>query len=168
MFHRRLSQQRGQGLVEFAVIFPIFAFFLFAVIDGGLLMGRYNNVNNAAKEGARLGAVGAAQTDIVTRVKQQAHGILDSVAASGDCLTYDTDTKAICVEWIGGPSSPAELPGVVGSSVRVRVKYRYTFLTPLVNQLSGVNWDVTACAIQRLEMSVSSPPNLNAGVTACS
>ena len=40
---KRLSQ-RGQGLVEFAVIFPLFMIFVSLMVDGGLLMGRYNNM----------------------------------------------------------------------------------------------------------------------------
>ncbi len=80
-----LRGQRAQGLVEFAVIFPIFALLLFAIVDGGLLMGRYNNINNAAKEGARAGAVQYGDGDdaldaVIDRVTEQAHGELDDTA----------------------------------------------------------------------------------------
>jgi len=125
---------------------------VFAVIDGGLLMGRYNNINNATKEGARLGAVGAPARDIVTRVQQQAHGELDG--ASTNCGDYASGSEdVICVQWITGANG--ESAGNVGSSVRVLAKYHYKFLTPIVNWFSGGGWTVTACAVQRLERSVA-------------
>ena len=155
---RRSSSQRAQGLVEFAVIFPIFAFLLFAVLDGGLVMGRYNNINNSAKEGARLGAVGATQADIVTRVREQAHGLLEN---AGNCGPYDNEAQ-ICVEWITGPDG--ESPGEAGASIRVTVKYRYKFMTPLVNRAWA--WDIEACAVQRAERPVDAPPNTSAD-TSC-
>ena len=169
MHIRRLLRQRGQGLVEFAVIFPIFAFLLFAVLDGGLVMGRYNNINNSAKEGARLGAVGATQADIVARVREQAHGVLDaahvySQSSDSSCANArDTYQNVICVEWIAGADAP---PGEVGASIRVTVKYRYKFMTPIVNRFS-VPWDIEACAVQRAERPVDSPPNISAE-TSCS
>jgi hypothetical protein len=157
--------------LEFAAIFPTFVFLLFAVIDGGLLMGRYNNVNNAAKEGARLAAVGALQPAVVTRVKEQAHHLLDSVPANGDCRTYAADANAICVEWIKGPND--EAPGAVGASIRVRVKYQYNLITPLASKVVGA-WNVEACAIQRQELGVSGtsilandPIGINKSVTSC-
>ncbi len=156
---RRLSQQRAQGLVEFAVIFPIFAFLLFAVIDGGLLMGRYNNINNGAKEGARLGAVGAGQTDIVDRVMAQTHGLLTSSNTTTDCGLYGTTDNAICVQWITGVEG--EPPGTVGASIRVKVKYTYQFLTPLLNWIGAGGWTVEACAIQREEQAIANPPNIS-------
>jgi Flp pilus assembly protein TadG len=174
MPHNRLRFRRGsrrhweraQGLVEFAVILPLFAFFLGMVIDGGLVMGRYNNITNAAKEGARLGAVGASQSDIITRVEQQAHGGLDSAVT--DCAAYASSQTAICVQWIDGASvngGPSPGPGEVGSSVRVKAKYHYTPLTPVLRQVGG--WEVEVCAVQRLEQPVDSPPSTSSG-TSCS
>jgi hypothetical protein len=154
----RIRRERGQGLVEFAVIFPIFAFLIFALVDGGLLMGRYNDVTNGAKEGARLAAVGAPKADIVARVQQQVHGILSSPSTTCSDMTNNAAPKVICVQWIYGPSG--ELPGQVGSSIRVKVKYKYKILTPLfkvpvLNTGGNPTWNETACAVQRLEQPVS-------------
>lgn len=146
--------EKGQGLVEFAVIFPIFAVLLFVVIDGGLALGRYNNMQNSSKEGARLGAVGANHNEIVDRVREQAHGLLDD--ASLDCADMDDDTvdDVICVEWIEGPDN--EIPGRVGASVRVKVKFKHGYITPLPNVISD-GLSMTVCAVQRQEQSFSPP-----------
>ncbi|MHB8377799.1 MAG: TadE/TadG family type IV pilus assembly protein [Dehalococcoidia bacterium] len=152
--------ERGQGLVEFAVILPLFFIFLFVIIDAGLLLARYNNETNAAKEGARLGAVGASSAEIRARVVAQAHGFLDGAT---DCAAPPVTTD-ICVEWIPGPGgSPA--PGQVGSSVRVTVHYRYKLSTPLLNgNILGMSifglgdgLDTSECAVQRLERPVANP-----------
>ncbi|HYM14896.1 MAG TPA: TadE family protein [Dehalococcoidia bacterium] len=169
---KRQRRQRGQGLVEFAVIFPIFAFLVGAVIDGGLLMGRYGNVSNAAKEGARLGAVStdpsADLTAIVQRVKDGAQGELGS-AVVGCGNAYDASNTAICVEWISGPpiGGSSQSPGELGSSIRVRIKYHYTPLTPVLNRLGG--FDVSACATERIERPVDvSGVSVDASASGCS
>ena len=56
MIRKRLAGERGQGIIECAVIFPIFVLLVFVVVDGGILMGRYGGVNHAADTGARLAA----------------------------------------------------------------------------------------------------------------
>ena len=150
IFH---SGQGGQGLVEFAVIFPMFIMLVFVLIDGGFLMGRYNNITNAAKEGARLGAVGATKQEIVARVKAQAHGKLDSVPAAGNCGGYAATGKEICVEWIKGPKG--ESPGATGASVRVTINYKYQLVTPLINKIGS--WKISECAVQRQELGVANP-----------
>jgi Flp pilus assembly protein TadG len=150
-----LRRERAQGLVEFAVIFPIFAILIFAVIDGGLVMGRYNNINNGAKEGARLAAVGGNDLGAVhDRIEQQTHGLLDG--ATTGCGGYAAASDAICVEWFTGPDG--EQPGAVGSSVRVRVKYEFEPITPFLNL---GDWTITACAVQRTERPVNNPPTVN-------
>lgn len=168
MTQRRIQrQQHGQGLVEFAVIFPVFALVLFMILDGGLVMGRYNNITNSAKEGARLGAVGANATEIVARTKAQAHGYLDSVPATGNCADLGSSAvdDVICVQWVSGPDGQS--PGAVGSSVRVKIDHEYDFLTPIGGWTIG-GWTVKSCAIQRIEQSIS-PPTASkvAGESSC-
>lgn len=164
-----LKRQTGQGLVEFAAVFPLLALMIFVIVDGGFLMGRYNNVNNSAKEGARLGAVSASTSQIVARAKDQAHGLLDSVPATGNCASWGNAAvdDVICVEWVSGPNG--EQPGQIGSSVRVRIRYSYDFLTPMTNFFSSGDWDVKVCAIQRMEQSASGIPSAQKipGVDSC-
>lgn len=144
---RRLSRQDGQGLVEFAVVFPIFIFLVFMMIDGGLLMGRYSNINHAANEGARLLAVAGTGNDpsfdpaeVRERIKDQAHGLLDGYGPCG------SGAPEICLEWGLGPNG--EAAGEVGSTVKVTLKYQYDPLTPIPG-FNGI--EVDACAVGRLE-----------------
>jgi Flp pilus assembly protein TadG len=50
---------RGQGLVEFALVLPIFLLMLFGLIDGGRYVYLNSVVSQAAREGARLATVEA-------------------------------------------------------------------------------------------------------------
>ncbi len=53
------AAQRGQGLVEFALVLPIFLLMLFGLIDGGRFVYENSVVSQAAREGARLATVEA-------------------------------------------------------------------------------------------------------------
>lgn len=79
----RLSTRRfarsdsGAAMVEFAIVLPILILFLLGIIDFGRAFFLYNNLTNAVREGARLGAVqmptvnvAAVQTRVTDRVRQ--------------------------------------------------------------------------------------------------
>ena len=52
-------RDRGQSLVEFALVFPIFMLLVFGVIDGARLVYTNSQLGQAAREGARVAAVEA-------------------------------------------------------------------------------------------------------------
>jgi Flp pilus assembly protein TadG len=150
----RTAVERGQGIVEFAVIFPVFIMLVFVMIDGGVLMGRYNQVNHAAQEGARHGATGATQSAVEQQTRRQSMDLLGSVPATCN----NGAPERICVEWFDGPNSAGE----VGSYVRVTVRYDFGFVTPINNPIFNSigapdHMDVDSCAIARLERPVTVP-----------
>ena len=63
------------------------------------------------------------------------------------------------MQWADGPNG--EDAGQVGSSVKVVVKYRYGLITPLVTKIAGGGFDVTACAVMRLERPLPSPSSVS-------
>ena len=101
--------ERGQSLVEFALLLPIFLILLFAIVDFGLGLNAWITITNSAREGARAGAVGADAATITQKV-QDTSGALDM-----DKLTV-TVTNA---------------QGQPGGSVVVDVDYQYDLITPL-------------------------------------
>ena len=52
----RRHRSRGQSLVEFALVFPLFVLLLAAMVDFGVGLFSYMTVVNAVRDGARLGA----------------------------------------------------------------------------------------------------------------
>ena len=61
MLHRktaaRFRDQKGQTMTEFALVLPILALLLFAVIQCGIAFNNYLTVTDAARAAARKGAV---------------------------------------------------------------------------------------------------------------
>ncbi|HSK17426.1 MAG TPA: TadE family protein [Gaiellaceae bacterium] len=74
------SRERGQTLVEFALVLPILALLLFGVIQFGIVFHQYVTLTDAVRAGARQGAVGrhlaSPQTAVEDRVRSSA-GDLD-------------------------------------------------------------------------------------------
>jgi Flp pilus assembly protein TadG len=56
---RRRRDHRGQALVEFALTLPIFVLLIFGLIDVGRFVFSNSALSQAAREGARVGAVQA-------------------------------------------------------------------------------------------------------------
>ncbi len=52
---------RGQALVEFALVFPVFMLVLFGILDVGRYVYVSNALNEASREGARYGSVDAVE-----------------------------------------------------------------------------------------------------------
>ena len=115
---RRKNGEKGQALVEFTLLVPIFLLLLFAIIDFGMGFYSWITVTNAAREGARLGAVLATQQEIEDRVYQ---------AAS----LPDEATKMTVVV--------TNAQGQPGQSVTVTVNYDYDLITPLAGIVSFVS-----------------------------
>lgn len=109
----RQSRERGQSLVETAVVFPVLLLLLAAVVDFGRAFDAYIVLTNAAREGARFGAVKPSLTvdqvkavvvaDVVgsgTNITQMADFTADNVTVTGQAagsevvavtVTYDFD-----------------------------------------------------------------------------
>jgi len=53
----RSRRGRGQALVEFALILPVFLLIFFGIIDAGRLIFTYNTIANASRSAARVAIV---------------------------------------------------------------------------------------------------------------
>ncbi|MEX0683107.1 MAG: TadE family protein [Dehalococcoidia bacterium] len=112
----RTEGEKGQNLVEFAMVVPIFLILVFAIVDFGMGFHAWITVTNAAREGARIGAVGADETTIEDRVRDTTSSIVD------DNVTVTINNAQ----------------GEPGESVSVDVEYEYEMITPLSNLLSVI------------------------------
>jgi hypothetical protein len=71
-----LNVQKGQDLVEFAIILPVLAVMIFGIIDLGRAAYYFSALQNAAREGARYAIVHPNNTNgVVNLVKSRAIGI---------------------------------------------------------------------------------------------
>ncbi len=54
---RLLKQNKGQTVVEFALVLPVLIFLLLAIMEGGRIFAAYLELQNAARDGARYAAI---------------------------------------------------------------------------------------------------------------
>lgn len=112
----------GQSLVEFAMVLPFFLVLLFALVDFGRAFYTWLLVTNAAREGARAGAVQLDSTGIDGRIY------------SSLCKTYPTDCSLDMAKLTTTPKTGVQGPR--GSSVSVTVSYAFEYVTPLGSMLA--------------------------------
>lgn len=72
-----LGKERGQSLVELAVILPLLLFLFMGMIEVGWAMHSYLTVANAAREGARFGTRGSFSEEDIAEVTVVALGAVD-------------------------------------------------------------------------------------------
>lgn len=114
-------RSRGQSLVEFAIILPVFLVIAYGIIDFGLAFDASIGVSNAAREGARQGAVQPNTTAIDNRVR----------AVAGR-LNNSNMTITVTCKTSGGAACPGGISGATtGGSIVVRVDYQYSMMTPI-------------------------------------
>ncbi len=110
MFRRGNSEhERGQALVEFAMVMPIMLLLLFALVDFGRAFYSWLLITNAAREGARVAATQSPLTDVETRVYDAASAL-------------DAASITITTTNVQGPR---------GEIVRVNLAYSFSFVTPI-------------------------------------
>lgn len=153
---------RGQSLVEFALVIPIFFLMLFGLVDMGRLVHANSALSQAAREGARVAAVqaywiGAAGTDcgpggptcpsdeaaFRANVLTAANGLMDAVGSISDTQLHISCTTATAATpsgaWTSPPNSCSSqnVRQSPGARVSVRVAMDFQPITPIIGQLIG-------------------------------
>lgn len=82
---------RGQALVEFALIIPLFVLVVMGLFDVGRAVFNYNTVANAAREAARVAVVNQDPVAIRTAAKEAGTGLglTDGDITLGACAAQD-------------------------------------------------------------------------------
>jgi hypothetical protein len=135
--------RRGQGLVEFALVFPIFLLLVVAAIDVGKGVFAYNSITNGAREGARLAIVNQDAASIVQRAISQA-----PIAETGAPNVTVTFKKSVPN---ADPSLNANCSPVgFGCVAIVRFESTYTPMTPIIKNIlfpTGVTFVATSVEV---------------------
>jgi Flp pilus assembly protein TadG len=120
----RGSGSRGQSVVEFALILPMFLLLIVVVFDLGRAVYAQHTIENAARAAARVGIVDQTQANVINA----------AMAA-----TVGLDPTAVNV----APTLNACSPMKIGCPVSVTVTYEFNVITPIVGQYVGT-LDMTA------------------------
>lgn len=127
----RKKNEKGQTLVEFALVLPILLILVLGIIQFGIILNGQVTVTSAAREGARFGVVGEDEDAVKTRVK-------NALAGS---LLIDPNSADIDVTY----------PTMSGEELTVYVQYNMPVIVPLVFP-GGVNsFSVEATSKMRAE-----------------
>jgi Flp pilus assembly protein TadG len=70
-----IKNNRGQAVVEFALILPVLTLLLAGMMEFGLVINQYMVVAEAAREGARSAAVGSSDATVTSVAKAAASQI---------------------------------------------------------------------------------------------
>jgi Flp pilus assembly protein TadG len=129
--HRR-KHGRGQSLVEFGLVLPIFLLLVFGIIDLGRAVFAYSTLNSAAREAARIAVVDQVDDHITDEAVKQAFA-LDLVAADVDLdwrSAFNPDTPDSCEAFVGSSD-------VVTCTLIVTVNHDFNAATPIIGNIVG-------------------------------
>lgn len=106
----RKARDHGSVAVEFALVVPALLLIVFGLIDFGRALNAQISLTGAARDGARLAALGYSNGQVQTRV-----------AAAAPSLSSVTVTVAQSCPPGAGPTADAQ----------VDVSYSFSFITPI-------------------------------------
>lgn len=122
---KRTHIPRGQALVEFALVLPIFVLMIFGLVDLGRAVFINNSLAEAARDGARYGSVQARAFDDASR---------DAVADWVEDRLSGIPNPNITVACT--PASPA-FGCTVNDVLVVTVQADIDMITPIIGQIVG-------------------------------
>jgi Flp pilus assembly protein TadG len=147
----RLSSEEGASLVEFALVLPILALLLFAMLDFGKAFNYWIDETHLANEGARWAVVnknpggGSLQQYLVDQATT------DELRNGGTASV--ANPAEVCISFPNGTSN-------VGDPVLVTVSATYNWLPIIGNHIGVVQTTITGSSQMRLE---AVPTNYSAG-----
>lgn len=120
-------RSRGQALVEFALVFPLFLLLLFGLVDLGRLAYINNAIAEAAREGARWGTVQGRSISATdrTNVANKTRTLMAAVPNPTVTVT--------CEDVFGTARSTCTKDNILV----VRVDTTVSMVTPIIGQLVG-------------------------------
>lgn len=118
-------RQRGQTLIEFALILPFFLIFLFTVVDFGIALDRRITLQHAVREGARTAAVEADPAAGVDAAVRQSQDLVDAGDVSVCFVDQNDNGRADVLE-----------------PIKVSASFTYEFTVPFGSLLNALGMSV--------------------------
>ena len=128
---KALKNQKGQAMVEFALILPVLLLLIMGIAEFGMMFNAYLSVQNATREGARIGIVGATNEEMEERILETSPALKD-------------DRITITIE-------PGDNTRNSGETLRVLVNYDYQMTVPFISILFGGSVNLSGESSMRIE-----------------
>ncbi len=116
---------RGQGLVEFALVLPIFLLMVMGIIDGGRAIFAFNQMSQATRDVARVASVSCFQTTPIRC--STASGTPVGIAINEQAVGSQGTTTWV-VQCIDPDTATAVTVCAVGDTVRVNAEANFTLI----------------------------------------
>jgi Flp pilus assembly protein TadG len=145
---RSPREERGAAAVEFALVLPLFALLLFAMLDFGRALNYWMTETHLATSGARFAAVDKKPQAGVTLERGIYNQIITPELKTGGTVSGPTSGAQVCITFLSGPGGTTK---AVGDPVKIEVKSNFRFLALL--GLATV--PLTGEATMRLEQAVT-------------
>ncbi len=121
---RHRSQEKGQSLVEFALLLPVLLLIICGLLDMGRAVYTYTVLSHSAHEGARQAVIADNPTEVIINA-----AIQTAVAVN----LQPSDVQIV------GNREP-------GTEVTVIVSYQFNLITPMIAQIVGDSLALSAAA----------------------
>jgi Flp pilus assembly protein TadG len=131
-----LRREDGAAAVEFALIVGVLAMLIFGMFQFGLAFFQLQNLRAAAREGARIGAVGGTVSQVKQRVADDSDGALPANSAAVNVESTTNGTT-----WVAASTRACPLPQsqTVQSATRVRIDLSSASLPTSLQHIFTVN-----------------------------
>lgn len=134
----RREHRRGQTLVEFGLILPVFVLLLMGIFDMGRAVYAYNTISNAAREAVRVAIVDQTCSTVGAEADERAASL--DVNWNADALDPCSDAEGeIDISYLDPALDGTECgaPVALGCYAEVTVRYDFTAATPIIGNLVG-------------------------------
>ncbi|OQY26154.1 MAG: hypothetical protein B6I34_00325 [Anaerolineaceae bacterium 4572_32.1] len=136
------KRQKGQGLVEFALILPVLLMLLLAIIEMGLIFQAYLEVQHAAREAARFAVTYQPDPTLRLRDEQSCDGSEDmwgeTCSADEDAADY-LARRVKYIKWWAHDKAPGLRKECVGFDETCD-EWAPAFFDVIVTGYDGENW----------------------------
>jgi hypothetical protein len=110
-----IKEQKGQSLVEFALLLPLLLLLLCGVVDIGRLMFAYVSLNMTAQEAVRLGGLGKGDTEITDYARNHVR-------------VGDASQMIVTI-------TPGQSTRKSGQDITIKLTYSLPLITPLMTKI---------------------------------
>jgi Flp pilus assembly protein TadG len=161
------KKESGQTLVEFALVLPILLILIFGAIEFGRVFHATHVITSAAREGARVAAVGkpntheaAADTSSIDSIDEAVEGACSSLVSTANVYLKTNagfDSADPSSNQVFYTVTPYEITNRTGSTrtqdyVEIRVKGAVDIVVPIINLFFTENPKILESSAQmRLE-----------------
>lgn len=125
-----LKNEKGQSLVEFAIIIPLILLIVMGIAQFGFMLNSYLRIQNATREGARIGVVGGTNSEI-----------RESILKTSPNLKVENLTIQI------HPNDNRRS----GQTLTVQIIYNFPLAVPIINNIFGKTVQLNAQTSMRVE-----------------